>query len=262
MKKLLSILGLMVIVTPSLNVISCEQIETFPSKHANVKTSSLEKFFEQKNNIKPYNIDYIELINNSWEHIGFENNISTHKIDYSFVSISDSEIKSDFFSSLIELYEPTTADGINYDFTGLTFYIENIFLNLISVNSEFELTVNSDVAITIKKGWKTVGKILLTLENDVPYEKKETINFINKILLNMNYVFDITPNKLKSVENNYDYLINTSLTKDNFDDFYNEFSLKQKVITNLALSKSQFELSEENEVLYLNIEGYIYKIIS
>ncbi|AKU79748.1 hypothetical protein [Spiroplasma turonicum] len=262
MKKILSLLTALSMSSTSISVISCEQIESFPSKHANVNTTTLEKFFLPENNLKPYNTKYMELINNSWEHIGFNNNISTHKIDHSIVDISEKELLTDFFNSLVNLYTPSKDKNNLYDFTGLTFYIENIFLNLISVDVNLELTVNSDIAITIKKGWKTVGKILLTLENDIPYNINETIYFINKIFYSTKFVKSITKNEDKKTIDVFDFIINSNLNEKNFDEFFEDITIKSKLISNLSFAKKQFSFVNDKDILYLTFNNFKYKIIS
>ncbi|WP_144416400.1 hypothetical protein [Spiroplasma litorale] len=261
MKKLLIfLLSINIVTSTSLSVISCDQIETFPSKHANAKTSILQKFFEIENNIKPYDVRYIELINNSWEHIGFNNNISTYKIDKSIIELSNEEKVSEFFASLIEIYNPK-YNGNVYDFTGLTFYIENIFLNQIMVNENLELTVNSDVAITLKKGWKTVGKILLTLENDELYSKLETTYFINKIMTSTSFGIEIFENT-ENLDESCNFFIKGNIKQDNFDSFIDEIISKEKVINNLVLKKEYFTYVIDKTGSYMKFDEFLYKIIS
>ncbi|AGR41144.1 hypothetical protein [Spiroplasma taiwanense] len=273
MKKLLLIFSSFSIFSFPVLVTACEAIETFPSKNFSTTTNVINKFFsEEINKIKPYNFKYLQLINNSWEHIGFESNLSTHKANNVIFDSSNLTIEEKSFVDILSsLYNPIIMDD-EINFTGLTFAIENIFLNSITLNKEFESVAQSEIAITIKKGWKISGKLLLTLEtssNDL-IPKEETFQFINKIIESLKFNFKIQENyefeETEEIADDYDFYITGNIDSIIFDSFREELLKKQFILNGLNLKNSDIQYEEiesngEDLIKTITIAGIKYRFV-
>ncbi|WP_338984262.1 hypothetical protein [Spiroplasma endosymbiont of Diplazon laetatorius] len=254
MKKLLSVLSTIMISSTSTLTVACDPIVSIASKSYTGETKDINIFFEDNDTIKPYDLRYLRFINDSWEHYGFESSLSSNKVDKHKTNIDEN---NKFLEILIDIYKPT-RDGNNLDFTGMTIVIENIFLNSIVVvrdkDGNYSTQIESELAITIKKGWKETGKVLATVKNINPLDKNRTFDFINRIMMG------IEPSIIVSEERNKygDFEIQGNISKDMQDRFSN------KLITS-ANSKLSLDLTglvsfnEEENSMTIDGQKYIFK---
>ncbi|ALD66404.1 hypothetical protein [Spiroplasma cantharicola] len=264
MKKIIHILSsLFIIPTSSIMSVSCKPIISIASKSFTGFTNDLNIFFKKNETIKVYNLEYLEFINDSWEHNGFESSLSSNKIENNIVELNiNNPTEAEFIQTLSEIYNPNVIDNF-YDFTGMTIIVENIFLNSIVVNNEngfYNTKVESDLALTIKKGWKDQGKILASLTNSNALNKTETFYFINKIISGINFRLKVL--EKQNEDDNWDYEIEGSLNDDQKKAFVNKlvFSAKTKLSLDLS-NKITFEMDENSADEFLIIDNFKYKFI-
>ncbi|QHX36653.1 hypothetical protein [Spiroplasma sp. BIUS-1] len=259
MKKILTILS-SVLLTPmgATFSVSCDPVVSVPSKSYQGTTSELNIFFNNKNTIKPYDLNYLEYINDSWEHFGFESSLSSNKIDITSPSVSENDQK--FINVLTEIYKPSSPN----DFTGLTIVVENIFLNSINVKRSedgvYKTKVQSDLALTIQKGWKEQGKILASITNSTDLNKLETFSFINKIITGIGFGLKVNDEQ-KTDEKTGDeyYEVKGSLSDKERPQFTSKLisSAQSKLSLNLTDS-IKFDKTDKSK---MTIDGMEYRFV-
>ncbi|AUM62649.1 hypothetical protein [Spiroplasma monobiae] len=251
MKKFLTILSSFLI-APSFSTltVACDPIESIPSKSYQGTTKEINVLFNNDNGdvIKPYDLNYLFFINDSWEHFGFESSLSSNKIDNPNIVSDDNE----FINILNEIYKSKTPN----DFTGMTIVVENIFVNSIDVKVDgenYETTLQSDLALTIKKGWKEQGKILASINNSPnPLNKEETFSFINKIIEGIGFGLKVSD---KKIDGAYQIIGNI------------ENNQKERFISRLSSSTlSKMNLNLDGKIIFsgnktMTIDGVEYKFV-
>ncbi|AGR42110.1 hypothetical protein [Spiroplasma diminutum] len=269
MKKILYILSsVFFIPTSSILTTACDPIISIASKSFTGTTDDLNIFFNDKSTIKPYSLQYLEFINDSWEHNGFESSLFSTKIQNSKITPDlDNETEVEFIKILSEIYKPAISDT-TYDFTGMTIVVENIFLNSIKVdvneneNRSYATNIESDLALTIKKGWKEQGKILATVTTSKPIEKDETFKFINKIIEGLNFKLKVSDEPIEEAEidsKNY-YEIQGSLSKDEQNAFINKLILTANSRLSLDLT-GLINFPDDDNGKTMEIDGIKYKFV-
>ncbi|AUB31544.1 hypothetical protein [Spiroplasma floricola] len=263
MKKILSIFSsIFIIPLASALSVSCEAIVTIASKSYKGKTDEINIFFNGKNIIKPYNLKYLEFINDSWEHFGFESSLSSNKIENNLILVTTDEEKN-FINVLSEIYKPLVIATDLYDFTGMTIIVENIFLNSINVKrvneNDYSTTIESELALTIKKGWKEQGKILASLSNSTPLDKAETFLFINKIINGIELNLKVSDNMVKDEKTNEKYYeIQGSLSETQQAQFTSKLISRANAKLSLDLTD---KITFDDKQNTLQIDGINYKFV-
>ncbi|WP_339020143.1 hypothetical protein [Spiroplasma endosymbiont of Atherix ibis] len=263
MKKIFSIFSSIIIITlASALSVSCEPIVTIASKSYKGGTNEINIFFNNKDVIKPYNLKYLEFINNSWEHFGFDSSLSSNKIENNIIIVRTEEEKK-FISVLSEIYKPLIISTDKYDFTGMTIIVENIFLNLVDVErideNNYSTIIESELALTIKKGWKEQGKILASLSNSTPLDKEETFLFINKIINGIEFNLKVSDAMKENEETNEKYFeIQGSLSEAEQTQFISNLIYRASTELFLNLTDKIIFDNQKNE---LKIDGVNYKFV-
>ncbi|QBQ07683.1 hypothetical protein SGLAD_v1c04840 [Spiroplasma gladiatoris] len=267
LKKILySLTIISLFATSSLTVMSCEPVKSFPSVSATTTISNLNNLFIGKE-IQPVYFDYLKYINGFFEHSNFSDVLSTNKVTTNKIETSKlSEANVIYYNALKNIYKPIEI-GTELDFSGMTFIIENIFIDdfaFVKNNStnqspkkinenenesqEEELLsyANTTMAITILKGWETVGKILLQVkmeENDY-FKKNISMMFINKWLESL--FSNLTINKLNKY-GWYEYS-GYEINKDNIDSFRTSIVSKTNKLKNLEITNEDISLWNETKI--------------
>ncbi|WP_342259235.1 hypothetical protein [Spiroplasma endosymbiont of Dioctria linearis] len=264
MKKIIYILSsLFIIPTSAIMSVSCDPLISIASKSFTGFTNDINIFFKDNETIKLYNLDYLEFINDSWEHNGFESSLSSNKIANNKVELDlDNPTEAEFLKILAEIYNPNIIEN-SYDFTGMTIIVENIFLNSIvvkNVDGAYSTKVESDLALTIKKGWKDQGKVLASLTNSNPLNKSETFNFINKIIDGINFRLKVL--EKQNEKGNWDYEIDGTLNEDQKKAFISKLTWSAKTKLSLDLTgKITFEKISSTQEEFMIIDEFRYKFI-
>ncbi len=245
-KKFLTLFSLIPVSFSPLTVISCEPIQTFPSISSRITTDGLEKLFSGDNKITPVNFKYLEYINGYWEHNGFESSLDTYKVNNHIVNIygeTEEEIAEKiFFTSLAQIFDTSLVNN-EYDFTGLTFVIENIFVDSLTFNYQqkiLETNTQTTLAVTVNKGWETKGKMLLEVKTSEPYSEIDAYAFICKWMESTLYNFKV----LEYNEKEAIYFINDDFSFEN-EELITTLIQKSKSLNGLVVKKSDIELNKD-----------------
>ncbi|AHI52876.1 hypothetical protein [Spiroplasma culicicola] len=169
MKKLLSILSILSLSSqPVALVAACEPIESFPSVSSSISIEDLNAKLFKHNRIEQVYFDNLEYVGKYFEHLNFESGLVTIKTTDPKISLNEnmSEQELIFYSDLANIFKPISLSENEYDYTGLTFFIENIFIDDFSISrneDQLEAHVETTMAVSVLKGWKMTGKMLLTV---------------------------------------------------------------------------------------------------
>ncbi|WP_157087581.1 hypothetical protein [Spiroplasma helicoides] len=240
-------------VQTSLFVASCEPVKSFPSISSKTDLTTLNYLFE-KNNIEIINFDYLNYINGYFEHNGFTDVLETKKITNNILEVNNSwteEIKS-YYESLSKIYLPIINENV-YDFTGMTFIVENIFVDDFSFliqssddnDNDLKSKVSCTMAITILKGWETMGKILLDVSmNESDYfTGTDSFQFINKWMETI--YSDI---KIIGLDDENRFIVNNfKLDENSIENFKKTLISRESDLKNLYLKEDDINYWSENE---------------
>ncbi|QGS51921.1 hypothetical protein [Spiroplasma tabanidicola] len=241
----------------SSSITSCEPIKTFPSVSAQSNIETLNQLFIGQE-IEPVYINYLKYINGFFEHSGFEDALSTNKITTSLIDtdkLNETELK--YYNSLKNIYQPVQNENI-LDFSGMTFIVENIFIDEFGFvkndtkketreenvsDQDLKSYVNTTMAITVLKGWKTVGRLLLQVKMDEKdyFLRDTSFQFINK-WLESSYSL-ISVNK-KDKHGWYTYS-NYEINEDNVETFKKDIISKANRLKNFEIKNNEISLWSE-----------------
>lgn len=225
MKKLLSLfLASNIVIAPISSIISCETKEQLFAESAKTKTSIINEIFSnsEMNKIKPVEYAYLNYINKSWEHLGFDNFISEYKILNGIINLEEQDDDSlDFVQVVAKISKRNIVDNI-VDLTAVGFTIENIFVNSFYIDTAEDsnyLKIDSTIALTVNLGWKQIGKILLDITSDLAYATNQIgfvegfINTLVKSKMSKMYIKQIK----KIDSSNFEFILDDKFTFDTFE---------------------------------------------
>ncbi|WP_342269412.1 hypothetical protein [Spiroplasma endosymbiont of Aspidapion aeneum] len=140
----------------------------------------------------PVYFKYLNYSKNSWTHTGYTNILDTLKITNQILTNKDYNklTKSDksFIDDIKKYCHGKVKDGEYINMSGLTFNIENIFINSVSIdgilnNNNKGVTVNATAIVTFSIGWQSVSKAILNIiTDDNFYSNYDSLKFINTII--------------------------------------------------------------------------------
>ncbi|QEH61835.1 hypothetical protein SCHIN_v1c06380 [Spiroplasma chinense] len=258
-KKLLPFLtSLNVIASSTSTLVACEPIETFPSVNISTSIDILNELFS-KDPIETAHFEYLEYINGFFEHVGFNDSLSVKKITSSSpesinVDENSSQFERDrnsYYNALATIYGPKVYSN-TFDFTAMGFIIENIFIDdftFIQENNDLKINLSSTMAITVLKGWKTVGKVLMEVKDDNNSNELKSLMFLNR------WIQSIFPSfKVLKIDENNNFIVDRGFLNFSTDNLISTVLKNQSVLKGLNLTNDSFDfekLSTDNEFTIL-----------
>lgn len=257
MKKILiSLLSLSLTVPVATNIVACEPVEQFPSKSATTTDAVINELFTY-NNINLLYFDYLSYINGFFEHVNFDGSLSINKTSSPILSSNEGwdENKTNYYQALSQIFLPRVADG-GMDFTGMTYIIENIFIDdfVFSITPSLNVSVTTTMAVTVLKGWKTVGKLLLSASNATPLNNWDTNQFINVWIKSLGDALITSVTDDKTGSDDY-FSVRTNLSATNLVE---QIVRRSTQLKGFLITTDNFIIDEKTNSFQLN--NYTYKI--